>query len=323
MIKIADYPDEAKYNIKSVSQRTGVAPVTLRAWERRYQLLVPKRADNGYRLYSERDLALLTWLKHQVDSGISISSAVADYRSNLSKGIWPEAVIEAAAPTPSKHSMLPPAEFVKQLYSALIGHDEPVASDVFEEALASFHLITLLESIISPVLVEIGEAWFNGKIRVATEHFASGFFRAKLMAIFQSLPLHGSQPFIMIGSAPGELHEIGVLMIAILLREAGYHVEYLGPDLPLEDLASYAAEEKPNMVILSATLKDSVPDLASFDQLLRQSRVKPVFGFGGPAFNRNPDLIAKTPGVFLGSNFSQSLQTVQSTLGKKKLPLSV
>ena len=322
MIKIADYPDEAKYNIKSVSQRTGVAPVTLRAWERRYQILVPKRAENGYRLYSERDLALLTWLKHQVDSGISISSAVTDFRSNLSRGIWPEAILETAAPVPSKHSMLPPDEFVKKLYAALVAHNEPLASDIFEEMLACFHLITIFESIISPVMVEIGEAWYNGKIMIATEHFASGFIRAKLMAIFQSLPLHGSQPYIMIGSAPGELHEIGILMIAILMREAGYHVEYLGPDLPLDDLAFYAAEEKPNMVILSATLKDSIPDLAGFDQLLRKARVKPVFGFGGPAFNRHPDLINKTPGVFLGVKFSQTLQTVQATLSKKKLPLS-
>lgn len=323
MIKIVDYPDDAKYNIKSVSQRTGVAPVTLRAWERRYQILIPKRAENGYRLYSERDLALLIWLKHQVDSGISISSAVTDFRTNLNKGIWPEAIVETTAPLPSKQSTTPPADFIKQLFEALIKHDESLASTVFEEALASFHLITLFESIISPVLVEIGEAWFNGKILVATEHFASGFLRTKLMAIYQSLPLQSGQPYVMVGGAPGELHEIGILMIAILMREAGYRVEYLGPDLPLEDLAHYAADEKPNMIILSATLKDSVSDLVGFDQMLRHARTKPVFGFGGPAFNRHPDLITRTPGVYLGSNFSQSLQTVQTTLGKRKMPLSV
>ena len=51
------------YNIKSVSQRTGVRAVTLRAWERRYQILDPQRwQKNGYRLYSERDIALLYWL---------------------------------------------------------------------------------------------------------------------------------------------------------------------------------------------------------------------------------------------------------------------
>jgi methanogenic corrinoid protein MtbC1 len=118
----------------------------------------------------------------------------------------------------------------------------------------------------------------------------------------------------MLGSAPGELHEIGTLMISILLREAGYRVEFLGPDLPLDDLALYAKDEKPKMIILSATLKESVADLAGFDALLEAIHPKPIFGFGGPAFNRHPELISQTPGVFLGKSFSQSLETVRSTL---------
>ncbi|MRR30597.1 MerR family DNA-binding transcriptional regulator, partial [bacterium] len=51
MPRIGDYPEDAKYNIKTVSQRTGVQTVTLRAWERRYKILEPTRAENGYRLY--------------------------------------------------------------------------------------------------------------------------------------------------------------------------------------------------------------------------------------------------------------------------------
>ncbi len=318
MLKIAEYSDEAKYNIKSVSQRTGVQPVTLRAWERRYKILNPQRADNGYRLYSERDIALLAWLKFQVDSGTSISSAVADYQSGLRKGFSPESVINTPAPIPSKHSSLPAAEFVKKIYDALTAHNEPEASNIFEEALASFNLLTLFESVISPVLVEIGEAWYNGKVLVATEHFASAFFRAKLMAIFQSLPTLRHLPYLMIGGAPGELHEIGPLMVAILLREAGYRIEYLGPDLPLEDLVLYAKDERPKMIILSATLKDSIADLSKFEQLTDTIRPRPLFGFGGSAFNRHPDLVKQTPGIFLGQNFSQTLNTVQTILEKKK-----
>lgn len=318
MLKIVDYPDEAKYNIKSVSQRTGIQPVTLRAWERRYQILNPQRAENGYRLYSERDVALLAWLKFQVDAGVSISSAVADFQSDIRKGFSPESVINTPAPIPSKHSSLPTVEFVKQLYHALTTHNEPEASNIFEEALASFTLMTLFEAVISPVLVEIGEAWYNGKILVATEHFASGFFRAKLMAIYQSLPTLNRLPFVMIGGAPGELHEIGTLMIAILLRETGYHIEYLGPDLPLDDLVIYAKGERPNMIILSATLKDSISDLSRFDQLIDAIRPKPLFGFGGPAFNRHPDLIKQTPGIFLGQDFSQTIRTIHTILEKKK-----
>lgn len=318
MPKIVDYSEDAKYNIKSVSQRTGVQPVTLRAWERRYKILEPSRAENGYRLYSERDVALLVWLKNQVDTGISISSAIADFRSNARKGISPEAVITTPAPTPSKRSTLPPVEFVKRFYDALVARDETAANEVFEQALASYELVPLFETIIFPTLREIGDAWYNGKIFVAVEHFASGFIRSKLMSIYQSLPINRRISYIMVGGAPGELHEIGSLITAILLREAGYRVEYLGPDLPLDDLVRYIKEEKPKMVILSATIQDATEDLVKFDELISSNHPKPIFGYGGAAFNRNPDLISKTPGYYLGETISQSIKTVQQILENKK-----
>jgi methanogenic corrinoid protein MtbC1 len=323
MPKIVDYPEDAKYNIKSVSQRTGVQPVTLRAWERRYNILEPNRAENGYRLYSERDIALLVWLKNQVDTGISISSAVADYRSTTSKGISPEAVFNTPAPTISRRSNLPANEFVKLFYNALITRDEETASEIFEKAMASFDLFPLVELVIFPTLREIGDAWYNGKIFIAVEHFASGFIRSKLMTIYQALPVNRKVSYIMIGGAPGELHEIGSLVTALLLREAGYRVEYLGPDLPLDDLIQYIQEEKPKMVILSATILDATEDLDKFDEMISSVKPKPIFGFGGAAFNRNPELISKTPGYYLGETISQSIKTVKTILeGKKPEPLA-
>ena len=65
------------FNLKAVVRETGLKPDTIRAWERRYGVLSPGRSNGGYRLYSERDIATLRWLKNQVDAGVSISRAVA------------------------------------------------------------------------------------------------------------------------------------------------------------------------------------------------------------------------------------------------------
>src|SRR5271165_2553553 len=73
---IAAYSDDPVYNMKAVTQRTGIPAATLRAWERRYHALAPCRTDGNYRLYSERDIATLRWLKFQLDAGLSISRAV-------------------------------------------------------------------------------------------------------------------------------------------------------------------------------------------------------------------------------------------------------
>src|ERR1700682_116496 len=71
------YSDVPLFNTKAVVQQTGIAAPTLRAWERRYTILSPERAQNTYRLYSERDIATIRWLKERVDTGIAISQAIA------------------------------------------------------------------------------------------------------------------------------------------------------------------------------------------------------------------------------------------------------
>jgi len=92
MATIIDYSEEPKFTIKTVFAQTGIRPVTLRAWERRYEVLNPHRSDNRYRLYSERDVAILRWIKSRVDNDISISSAVQELRAMLKTGIFPEAI---------------------------------------------------------------------------------------------------------------------------------------------------------------------------------------------------------------------------------------
>ena len=77
---LEQFSDLPVFNTKAVVKQTGVPAATLRAWERRYDLLAPERADNAYRLYSERDISLIRWLKERVDAGMSISQAVALFK---------------------------------------------------------------------------------------------------------------------------------------------------------------------------------------------------------------------------------------------------
>lgn len=74
------YSDRPIFNTKAVVQQTGILAPTLRAWERRYALFAPKRTDHDYRLYTERDIVLLRWLRGRVENGMSISQAIALYR---------------------------------------------------------------------------------------------------------------------------------------------------------------------------------------------------------------------------------------------------
>jgi methanogenic corrinoid protein MtbC1 len=317
MKTIADLPEEPKFTIKDVASQTGIRPVTLRAWERRHEVLNPHRADNRYRMYSERDVAILRWLKNRVDAGISISSAVGQLRSMTSNNVWPETIPEAPRKTRGE-SELPPAHYAAQLFRVLIGHDENRAGELLREVHALFDLRAVCMEVLVPALRDIGEAWYRGEIRVTTEHFASAYLRGKLLSLLQAYPSRRGAPLVLIGCAPTEQHELGSLMLAVLLRSEGLRVEYLGPDIPIEDLAEYASYEKPGMVILSATTESAARELRRMQDLLMKTRPAPVFGYGGRAFDLQPGLRTEIQGHYLGGTLQEALEKIKIQLRSRQ-----
>src|SRR5512142_2965158 len=67
---------EPLYNIGVVSRMTGISVATLRAWERRYGFPSSGRTAGGHRLYSERDMTRLRWVKGQIDQGMGTAQAI-------------------------------------------------------------------------------------------------------------------------------------------------------------------------------------------------------------------------------------------------------
>jgi len=314
MVSIAEFSKDPKYTIKVLSERTGVRPVTLRAWERRYDLLEPERLDNNYRLYSDRDIQVIRWITHRLDDGLSISHAVREYKALRGESIWPEALPSVLPPEPSKKPGHPPAVYAEKLFTALTSHDETEARKIVDAIQSMFDLKTIFFEIFSPCLYEIGEAWYRGEIRIATEHFASAFVRGILMRLLQAFPIYSQAPSLLIGCAPEEFHEIASLMLAVLLRREGYLVEYLGADLPIDDLVAYAEDVSPDMIILSASFEHSARPLVKMQAMLDALPGKPKLGFGGRYFNENPQAQQHIPGIFLGANLDEAIENVHELL---------
>ena len=149
MTTIIDFPDDPKYTIKTVCVQTGIRAVTLRAWERRHEVLNPHRSENRYRLYSDRDVEVLRWIKSRVDNGISISSAVHELKSMGRNGIWPDAIPTGPSTAPVSRST-PPDQYSLELYQALIHHKEAEAGDLLREAHSLFDLTTICMEYYNP-----------------------------------------------------------------------------------------------------------------------------------------------------------------------------
>jgi MerR family transcriptional regulator, light-induced transcriptional regulator len=315
MATIVDLSNEPKFTIKAAAWQTGIRPVTLRAWERRHEILTPHRTENQYRLYSERDIAILRWLKYRVDAGVSIGSAVNELRSMTKKSVWPEAAPQAPAPTPAPTpENFKPARYTAQLAHALMRHDENEAGELLRELNSQFDLLAVFVDVLAPAIQQIRQARFLGEISPSDERFTTSYLRCKLLSMLPSYPSRSQAPLVIIGCAPMEVFELQGIMLTVLLRREGFRVEYLGPDIPLEDLADYAIDVQPALVVLSASSDFTARQLRGMQARLKRIRSAPVFAFCGEVFDQDANLRKETPGVYLGGLLNSALSTARSLL---------
>jgi MerR family transcriptional regulator, light-induced transcriptional regulator len=269
------------YNIKAISHLVGLLPVTLRAWERRYGLLHPIRGDQGYRLYSEYDLRTLRWIKNQIDTGMSISRAVDHLNDLREKGLDPADGQKNALADNS----IAIQNISGQLFTAITSFNESAAHETLRRAFSVYSVDQVLTQVVTPTLVEIGEAWHQGKLTIAVEHYATQFFLQHLMSMLTSTmpPTHTAT--IIAGGAPGEQHQIGLLMLVVMLRWRGWDIKYLGPNLSWDGLPEAVFPLQPRMFLFSATREENAREVLKIDQIIsRFPEPGPIFVVGGQGF---------------------------------------
>jgi MerR family transcriptional regulator, light-induced transcriptional regulator len=291
-----DVDGEPIYNMKAVVEATGISAATLRAWERRYGALSPGRTDSGYRLYSARDIAVLRWLKARVDEGMSISQAIgllAHRRPQESNSVRPAGAGELRGPRDARESLL----------GALTHFDEGAAERVLEEAFAVYGLESVAEQILTPAMVQIGQLWHEGRASTAAEHFATNYLRRKLDAIINAAPQATAGPLVVLGCGPGDWHELGLLLIHLMLRRRSVNTIYLGQNVPLAQFVEEMERLKPAIIVMGATTVDVVPGLIEIGAGVQAMPApRPIFAFGGRVFVSEPELRTRVPGVFLGED---------------------
>lgn len=324
---------EPVYNTRAVVQRTTVPADTFRAWERRYGIPAPARTAGNQRLYSDRDIATISWLRDQTRAGMTISQAVHLYRSRSADDAAPT-VTAATSPVAfpelgrRREAGEPLAEdrlsrLREDVVATLVRFDALDASRVVEEALALLSVEDVCLHVLQPALYEIGRRWASGEIGVSVEHFASAFVIRKLGSLFNlSQPEHGRGPVIA-ACLEGELHEVGLLLTCLFLSRRGFRILYLGPNLPVEDLIDTVQRLLPPLVLLSASTPEAATELAAATREIKSRHIgdspddpPPVIGYGGFVFVEHPHLRQGIDGVFLGRDADEAIAAVEQVLSQ-------
>lgn len=221
--------------IRDVARITGVNAVTLRAWERRYGLIVPHRTPKGHRLYSDEHVAriqaILTWLNR----GVSVSQVKGLLRAN-------QAVpAETTSQWESKR---------QQLQEAICNLNERRLDDCFNSELAVYPPSTLCQQLLMPLLEDLELRWRNQFGAQAERVFFYSWLRSKLGArLYHNNRQHNGAPLLLINVSDLPMAP-GLWLTAWLASSAGTAVDVFDWPLPPTELALAVEHIQPRAVLL-------------------------------------------------------------------------
>lgn len=274
------------YTIKQAAARAGLTVPVLRAWERRYQIVVPARTPGGYRLYDDAAIARVRAMRRLVDSGMSPSSAAASMASG------------AIAVPDSERPWIPgdgdQAGFSERFVAAAGAFDLPRVEEVLDEMFAAGTFERVADRHVLPALEALGDAWADGRIDVAAEHAASHAILRRLSAAYQAAGRPTDEAdTILVGLPPGSRHELGGLAFAVAARRAGLPVLYLGPDLPVHDWVGVAMQTHARAAVIGVVTPSDREPAERVATALLTARPDLLVAYGGR--NAPPGDPAQTP----------------------------
>ena len=235
--------DEAYLRIGELSRRVGVSPELLRAWERRYGLLQPSRSAGRFRLYTDADVERVQAMKASMDQGLSAAEAA---RRTLASNAGTAVAERGVAPLAGEL-----LEGVRELREALESFDDGRSHVLLDGFLATFSLESVLREVVLPTLREIGDRWARNEVSVAQEHFASNLLRGRLLALARGWG-RGSGPHALLAAPEGELHDLGLIVFGLALRDRGWRITFLGADTPMPTIVETARRVAPDVVVIAA-----------------------------------------------------------------------
>lgn len=233
------------FPIRILSEKTGVPSATIRAWERRYNILPAQRTASGHRHYNEDDAVYVSHLVACMDQGMTISKAIREVDNQLQQGRTLTAQVRNTQSSQWQY-------YVDEMLLAVAQFNSERLNQTYQQAMALFAVDVVTEKVLCPTLVRLGQRWQERSAGIAEEHFFSAYLRNKIGA---RLHHHRSSngTVIVMACVPGERHELGLLLFALYAQSKDYQVVYLGADLPLDQLVSVVTQTKASAVVLSST----------------------------------------------------------------------
>ena len=311
----ASLSETPRHPVRVTALRTGLTPHVLRAWERRYQVVHPRRSEGGQRLYSDLDVQRLKLIRGLAQRGHSLAQLGHASLEDLERTAQEEG--GSKSPEPKAPAVDLGAEEIRSgVLAAARRLDAAELQAILEQATVTLGVPGFLEQVAAPSLQRLGQAWSEGTVSIAQEPLATAVFRRVLGWILRVYEVGHSAPRLVVATPPGQAHELGAMLAAAAAAAQGWDVTYLGADLPIGDILAAARQVDAMGVALSIVYPASDPGLvSSLEQLRNGLDMRSALLLGGGAAARDREHLTA-----LGAQVMDSLPEFRAALQRLRAP---
>jgi DNA-binding transcriptional MerR regulator len=234
------------FTIKDLENISGIKAHTIRIWEKRYSLLVPKRTETNIRYYTPVDLTKLLNIVLLNNNNFKISKIAEMSEEDItlkSRELAFETATSDEAINTFKLSML---QFDKILFNK--SYNTLLHKKTFRE---------IFKDVFIPFLEHIGLLWHTETLLIAHEHFISNLIAQKIQINTEKLQYNiiDTNKTYVLFLPENEIHELGLLYLNYELVLRGFHTVYLGQSLPLNNLNYFLSSEREICFIAALTIQ--------------------------------------------------------------------
>jgi DNA-binding transcriptional MerR regulator len=232
---------EQLFPIREVARLTGVNPITLRAWERRYGLIVPIRTESGHRLYSMSDIERVRSILGWIERGVVVSK--------IGKLLARAAPIQVLSQIiPNDIVLADYAQWQRQIRVAVSAFDDVQLEQVYGQVFSSYSLSVVFQDILLPVWRQLlqRQDQFGG---ISEWVFLDGFLRSRVLQ--RLLLMRDTRPRrVVISALAGHCRELELLIAALFLGYPQTGIRVLPIGQPFDELTLVCEQIKPQALVL-------------------------------------------------------------------------
>lgn len=249
---------EELFPIREVSRLTGVNPVTLRAWERRYGLIQPTRTESGHRLYSMADIDAVRSIVAWTERGVAVSKV----GSILSRS----AATRAAVPPEQQEAVAGEwSEWQAQVQRAVSSFDESRLDQVYGQVFSTYPLPVVFRDVLLPLWQQllVRQDEFG---QTSEWLFLDNFLRARVLQRLQ-LARAQAQDRVLLAAVPGQCRELELLIAGLLLSSDEVAASVLAIGQPLDELTLICEKVRPRALVLYSNVPANAALLKQLSKL--------------------------------------------------------